>query len=221
MKQIYETIFRRTFTDWGPWESLAPEHRAVFEEMAAQTSGAPEKLEPGIYRAKAQSWVEDVIDTKDGAANILRVRFAVPLASGRSGQVDWTCWLDNMLNEEGKASHNLKGLLNLGVTQEDVQGWLTGQTDLCGLDRAEVEIEVEKDAKGYLRVKWVNTGARELRAQRPLDRAGRAAVAAKMLAALASLGKGAAAPSVTRPASQEGKKCVEHGAVDCGVCPPF
>ncbi len=147
-----------------------------------------EQLSAGTYsRRRATSWADDTATTRNGDKAILKVTFDI-----EGDRIDWTCWVEDLYNDKGEPSANLKGLLALGVTMDDVQTWLsTGE--LRGLDRNDVDLVVEHNDRGYAYVKYVN-GPRELKAQKPLDRGAKAKIAQAMLGALARVGAPASAP---------------------------
>lgn len=158
-----------------------------------------EQLKPGTYRGRAESWVDDTIETKTrGDQPVLRVTFNIPFDDGGAEQLDWICWAADLYNDQGAPSANLRGLQACGVTTADVQGWMQTGT-LTGLDRNDVDLVVEHNDRGYAFVRWVN-GQREARVQKPLDRGTKAMLAKKLLGALqAAERQGGAAPS---PAQQ-------------------
>lgn len=176
-----------------------------------------QQLRAATYRGRASSWVDDTVDTRDGSKPVLKVTFDI---DGESDRPEWTCWVDDLYNREGQPSSNLKGLLALGVTIEDVQAWLSSG-ELRGLDRNDVDLVVEHNDRGYAYVRWVN-GPRELRAQKPLDRGTKAQIAQRMLGALAKSGAPAAAPPqqpgrLEPPPRPTAPKGVGGFCQDCGT----
>lgn len=147
---------------------------------------------------RSTGWQEDTATTGEGDKGILRVAFEI-----NGERIEWTCWLDNMVNDKGQPSANARGLAALGVTRDDLAAWARGG-ELVGLDRNEVDLVVEFDKGGYPKVKYVND-PREMRAAKPLDKGQRASFAKRAAAALAQLPASPAQPQPERQGPPPGR----------------
>lgn len=150
-------------------------------------------ISAGYYNGqRARSWQDDTVNDKP----VLKVYFDV-----QGEEISWTCWPD-MQNQEGEPSANLKGLIALGATLEDIERWAKGG-ELEGLDRNEVSLKVEMNKNGWPLVKYVNE-PRAMREAQPLGAKERSDFARSIYAAMKKAGAPAAAPKVTRTDAPKG-----------------
>ena len=152
-------------------------------------------LPPGTYTARAISWAWDTDKSGDPC---IKIMFA--LSDGRPGyQLDGTLYLDESKPDaKGRTAldRSMEALRAMGL-----DGDLTAELD--GIDRGDVSLVTDINAKGYACVKWINAprSARELRTFAPPQPQQLNSFLAKLNAKSRALSARAQA-SGTRPAAQ-------------------
>ena len=153
-------------------------------------------LPPGTYTARAISWAWD---TDRNGEPCIKIMFA--LSDGRPGyQLDGTLYLDESKPDaKGRTAldRGMEALRAMGL-----DGDLTAELD--GIDRGDVSLVTDINAKGYARVRFVNAprAARELRTFAPPAAPELNGFLAKLNAKSRALSARAQA-SGTRPAAQQ------------------
>ena len=153
-------------------------------------------LPPGTYTARAISWAWDTDKNGDPC---IKIMFA--LSDGRPGyQLDGTLYLDESKPDaKGRTAldRGMEALRAMGL-----DGDLTAELD--GIDRGDVSLVTDINAKGYARVRFVNAprAARELRTFAPPAAPELNGFLAKLNAKSRALSARAQA-SGTRPAAQQ------------------